>query len=285
MIRPSADSASAVRMRPCSAIIVVSAVVVCLMFMPPAIRADDRPINAAQAEFLRRFDRISAAGYVPTGRPGDTGVGYTLETLLGVPENNDPGGDFLGIEVKAWRMTDGRNDRQRPMNLFLREPVWIDGLTAAERVRRRGYIDEQGRAAWYQTVSCRENTHGLRLSCDDRAGCLLLLDDADAVGFWTYDVLARRLAEKHRCAVFVGARSRGRGRGEAFHYRTVDWCEKPSVTRLLDLVDQGDIVVELRMHAVSDTRVRNHGTAFRVRRHRLTDLYESVVRLRPAAGQ
>ncbi len=85
----------------------------------------ERDSSAVVRKFLHRFDAITALGFVPTRRAGDTGVGHTLESLLGLSENNDPGGDFLGMEVKAWRLGAHGTNRRRPMNLFLKEPQWL----------------------------------------------------------------------------------------------------------------------------------------------------------------
>ncbi len=130
-------------------------------------------------------------------------------------------------------------------------------------------------------MTCRENSEGLCLQRDDRGRLLLLLDEADAIACWPYDVLAQRLAEKHEQAVYVGAATQGDGRSERFHYRTVEYCQHPSVERLLGILEQGDIIVELRMHVGSNRRARNHGTAFRIRKDRIQDLYETRQTLRP----
>jgi hypothetical protein len=39
-------------------------------------------------EFQRRIAQIKGMGYVQSHRKGDTGVGKTLEDLLGITENN-----------------------------------------------------------------------------------------------------------------------------------------------------------------------------------------------------
>ncbi len=237
--------------------------------------------SAVVQEFLNRFDAITEQGFVPTLRAGDTGVGHTLEALLGLTENNDPGGDFHGMEVKAWRIAAQGTNLRRPMNLFLKEPQWLDRDSVASRIERFGYLDKNNRPAWYQSVTCRENSEGLCLQRDDDHAVLLLLDEADAIACWPYDVLAQRLAEKHKQAVYVGATTQGRGRSERFHYRSVVYCQHPSIDRFLHIVEQGDVIVELRMHVGSNGRARNHGTAFRIRKHRIQHLYASRQTLRP----
>jgi hypothetical protein len=67
-----------------------------------------RPVDASEFEvdptlatLLDKFDGIRNRGWIPTLRLGDTGIGYTFETLLGIRENNDQIADFKGIEIKC----------------------------------------------------------------------------------------------------------------------------------------------------------------------------------------
>ena len=46
------------------------------------------------ADFTREYQRIVAMGWIRTHRAGPTGVGKTLEDLLGIAENNIDAPDF-----------------------------------------------------------------------------------------------------------------------------------------------------------------------------------------------
>ncbi|MDR1941848.1 MAG: MvaI/BcnI family restriction endonuclease [Endomicrobium sp.] len=54
-------------------------------------------------EFKKKFKEIRDMGFVRTKRSGSTGIGYTLETFLGITENNDAKPDIAGAELKAHR--------------------------------------------------------------------------------------------------------------------------------------------------------------------------------------
>ncbi|MBF0227912.1 MAG: hypothetical protein HQK76_20910 [Desulfobacterales bacterium] len=54
-------------------------------------------------EFIKRFDRLKAEGFIPSTRKGATGIGHTLETYLGITENNIALPDIHEIELKAHR--------------------------------------------------------------------------------------------------------------------------------------------------------------------------------------
>jgi len=42
-----------------------------------------------QLDIKTELQKISERGYIPTLRPGDTGIGKSLESLLSIPENNN----------------------------------------------------------------------------------------------------------------------------------------------------------------------------------------------------
>ncbi|MDF1812250.1 MAG: MvaI/BcnI family restriction endonuclease [Verrucomicrobiales bacterium] len=231
--------------------------------------------------FLEKFDQLSARGFVPTLRSGSTGIGYTLETLLEIEENNSPLGDFMGMELKAHREEDFDAGGNKKMNLFLKEPVWIDDLKHSERIQKYGYVDDNGRTALYSTVQIKENSHGFRFRIDPVGQRVFIQFRGEDVGFWTFKVLEDRLREKHSEAVFIAARTRGTGKNEEFHYYGVQWCRDPSIGAFINLIRAGDVVLELRMHIKESGSARNHGSAFRIRQSRIPGLYQATTRLRP----
>lgn len=248
-------------------------------------RLPPTPSQAAQSDavsaFLESFDRIAARGWVPTLRAGSTGVGYTLETLLGIKENNSPGGDFRGMELKAYRDDDMQMGDTEKMNLFLKEPKWTDGLNHAERIRQFGYVDDNGRRAMYSTVQIRPNSHGLGFRIDHESERLYMQFESRDVAYWAFSILAKRLNEKHSEVAFVAAHARGSGKAEEFRFYGVTWCCDPSIADFVELIDAGDVVLELRMHITPGGSVRNHGSAFRIRQNRIPALYAETIQYRP----
>ena len=236
--------------------------------------------STALRSFLGGFDGITAKQFVPTLRSGSTGIGYTFETLLDIPENNSPTGDFLGMEIKTHRGRDLDSLSTKKMNLFLKEPVWIDGLTHRERIPKYGYVDDNGRVALYSTVTSRQNSHGLKLIVNRDSGSLDLQFRSARVAYWTRETLESRLQEKLTETVFIGAATRGRGRDEEFHYQTVLYCEQPSVDAFLQLVASRDVMLEMRMHVRENGSARNHGSAFRIRLDQLPRLFGRTVLMR-----
>jgi hypothetical protein len=54
-------------------------------------------------EFRERFAEIKDRGFIRSTRRGPTGVGHTLETLLGLEEDNIPMPDLGEVELKGHR--------------------------------------------------------------------------------------------------------------------------------------------------------------------------------------
>lgn len=55
-------------------------------------------------DFVKEYTKIKELGWVKTHRSGPTGIGKTLEDLLGIPENNLDQPDFGDYELKSCRI-------------------------------------------------------------------------------------------------------------------------------------------------------------------------------------
>lgn len=74
-------------------------------------------------EFIIRFKKIKEMGWVKTHRSGTTGIGKTLEDLLGVKENNIQGPDFGIYELKSKRI-----NAQSMLTLITKSPILAPAL-------------------------------------------------------------------------------------------------------------------------------------------------------------
>lgn len=55
-------------------------------------------------DVIKSLEVVKNLGWVKTLRSGSTGIGYTLETLLEIAENNLQQPDLMGFELKASRL-------------------------------------------------------------------------------------------------------------------------------------------------------------------------------------
>lgn len=231
--------------------------------------------NEAVPLLLREFDQVKETGYIKTLRSGSTGVGYTFETLLGIEENNHSGPDFMGIELKCFRMKDSQPDEKK--NLFLKEPEWIDNSkNMNERLHKYGYFDKENqRQALFSTATCTQNSHGLKLSVDEENEWVFLDYYDEHIARYDFETIKGRLDEKLTEAAFIGAKKRGVGVNEEFYYQTLTYYTSPSVREFISLIKSGHVKLEIRMR-----EGKNYGTCFRIMESKLPELYARAERLR-----
>jgi hypothetical protein len=236
----------------------------------------DEPLN----DLLDRFDEISARGWIDSLREGDTGIGYTFESLMGIEENNDRRADYKGIEIKC-KQVRGAGGRGGKINLFQQAPAWENPLTAFERLRLIGQPDERGRYACHSQVTTTANNLGLWLSPEATPEQVDILKGDARFGYWLHTVLAERLREKHSRAVFVKAEVRKLAGRQRFHYQELVYCERPSIQRFNDLILGRRVVFEFLMSEKEGGKVRNHGYPWRLTSDEyLSDLFSLRVKLR-----
>ena len=87
-------------------------------------------------DFKNEMDKISEKGWIKTHRSGSTGIGKTLEDLLGIQENNASEPDFGVYELKASRSNDSSM-----LTLFTKspQPRKVNG----KLLENYGYYSEQ----------------------------------------------------------------------------------------------------------------------------------------------
>lgn len=236
------------------------------------------PSDAAD-ELLALLQGIARQGFVPTLRSGDTGVGYTLETMLGIEANSYQAPDFKGIEIKAKRSRIGTAINRS--TLFSKVPNWTLSPVgnALGLLNRRGYFDADGRRSLYHTIRATgPNSLGLALEIDAEmdwlkqvyhdAGTNSVVHDTT----WEMPVLKRDLAAKHAETFWVRAVCCGRGDDEHFHYVEVQHTRGALVANLPTLIDAGVITLDYALH-LQETRVRDHGYLFKIHPDNLGALF------------
>ena len=95
-----------------------------------------------EIDIKEKLKEIKEKGFIKSLRKDNTGIGYTLETLLGIKENNIGEPDFtyngLKVELKAQRKKAGSR-----VTLSTKSPVW-DPLRDREIINKLGYTDILG---------------------------------------------------------------------------------------------------------------------------------------------
>lgn len=233
--------------------------------------------NPAVSELLDKLREVCARGFIKTLRPGATGIGMTLETVLGIAANSSQFPDFKGIEIKAKR--GGKGDSRT--TLFSQVPDWSLSPVGSSMglLQRRGYTRD-GRLQLYHELDARQpNSIGLFLLVDEARDWLKQSQLDKVTGSTTHDVtwqmqkLRDRLAQKHRETFWVHARCQGKGANEEFEYHTVEHTKGPKVRNLEALIEAGVISLDYTLSQLSATRARDHGYLFKIHSSNLGALF------------
>ncbi|MDR0725512.1 MAG: MvaI/BcnI family restriction endonuclease [Prevotellaceae bacterium] len=219
-------------------------------------------------EFTEKFKEIKAKGFVPTMRKGPTGIGYTLETLLGISENNEAHPDVEGAELKAHRTKDNNL-----ITLFtFNNKVWK--MSPLEAVKKYGSLDKYGRQGLYYTMSLTPNSAGLFLDVQKTEISVRHIS-GDVIATWQLQTLADRFMQKLPALLFVSTFTEERAGIEYFHYYRAQLMKGSSPELLAEQFRAENVLVDLRLHDKS-TIARNHGTGFRTYEDKLPLLFNDI---------
>lgn len=210
--------------------------------------------NSVSDELLGLIkDRMS--NWTQTERFADTGVGRTIETLLGISMNADKTPDYKGIELKSHR------EASKVRNtLFTQTPEWtISRLKSGkEIVNEYGYIPSgYNSKTMHVTLSTsKPNPQGLGLMLMPQKGILeadeFLLEPTGEgcypkvkdVAAWRLMKLHERLLVKHRETFWIDAETKKENGKEYFRCTEILHTKNPILSQFDVLLEQGLITVD-----------------------------------------
>ncbi|MBC8485198.1 MAG: hypothetical protein H8D45_04050 [Bacteroidetes bacterium] len=221
----------------------------------------------------KTIENIKLKGFVPTQRKGPTGVGYTLEKLIGLNENNIILPDFGAIELKAMR----ENSINLITMLTFNRGVWQ--FSQVDIINKFGYLDvKRQRQALYSSVINIPNNQGLYTAIDDQY--LYLKHNSDVViGIWDINHIRERLIDKIQTVLLVKAIVDYKEGKEHFLYHEASIVTGCDNNGFFSLINTGKVILDLRMHIKDSGSARNHGTGFRIYEKHLEELYLNKTRL------
>jgi len=223
------------------------------------------------ADFAEKFRKIREMGYVPSLRNGPTGIGFTLETLLGIDENNDTLPDIEGAELKAHRANSANL-----ITLFtFNNKAWK--MPPLEAVKKFGSLDKNGRQGLYYTMSLKPNSAGLFLLVENDSISIRHISGTIVVE-WLLEALVNRFIQKIPSLIFVTAFTELRDDKEYFHFQRAQLMKDITPELLRNQFESENILVDLRLHD-KGTMARNHGTGFRAYEDKLPQLFRLVLDL------
>lgn len=222
-----------------------------------------------EEELIDRLKEICSRGFIPSIKSGDTGVGMTLENLVGVDPNSYKGPDWNGIELKAHRIGQIRG-RQ---TLFGEKPCWdISRYNASGLLDKFGYIDAKKRVALYTTIyGDHWNPQGFKLLGDSENDVMQssYMDPVSGefipdAAVWRMEDVRKHLRTKHARTFWIGAETRKVNHHEEFQFVNVSITQGPDYMRMEKLIAEGLVTVDLTLTYKPN---KNDPTKFRPRDH------------------
>jgi len=222
-------------------------------------------------DFIGEFEKVKAMGWIQTHRIGPTGIGKTLEDLLGIPENNLDEPDFGDYELKSCRI-----DSNSMLTMFTRAP---EPRRANTYLRMKyGYSSnayDNDEKVLHSTLSADRFTpvadtgHKLKISCA-ADGIYIECEDGVENIFWSREALRACFEKKYKNKfVYAKALSRGEGANEEFKFIEAYEVSGFDYDAFISLLEEGKIYVDLRIgqyhHGRNKGKTHDHGTGFRIK--------------------
>ena len=237
-------------------------------------------------EFITRFQAVRNLGWVRSHRANNTGIGKTLEDLMGIDENNIEGPDLGNVEIKSQRALTSSK-----LTLFTKKPT---GPNGANTVLRDKYGKQnpthpdlmQIHASMFNYWNSTFDRWGMRLRPNDDDERIYLqikdlgTDEVESFTCWyDYDVIRQVIAKKLKILAFVSADSRTVEGWEQFRFTQCKLFHGGSFERFLGLMNRGKIQYDIRIGSYktpgkSYGKVHDHGSGFRIARGHMPDLFD-----------
>lgn len=212
-------------------------------------------VKTSVSDELLGLIRDSMTDWMPAEILADTGIGRTVETILGIEMNASQAPDYKGIELKSHR------EASRVRNtLFTQSPEWAISKLKSGRaiVDKYGYIPVgyNHKTLHVTLYANRPNPQGLglliqpqidRLEADEFStvplenGAFRKIDDVAA---WTLTKLHERLLTKHRETFWIDVETMVDNGREYFRCTEILHTKNPIPSQFDVLLDQGLISVD-----------------------------------------
>ncbi len=210
-------------------------------------------------ELLQKF-RLDAGVWHASEVTADTGIGRTIETLLGIEMNSSKLADYKGIEIKSHR-----EKRKTQKNvLFTQTPDWNLSRfkSGIQIVNKYGYPFSADWLTLQNTLSCdKPNSQNMQLNVDQIKALLEMKYISDQrnedIAVWRLVKLHERLATKHHETFWVEVKNQIVDNKEYFCYSFIEHTKNPILSQFDILLEQSLITLDIMLH-----RPDKHGDTY-----------------------
>lgn len=214
------------------------------------------------AELKRRLQLLKRRGFVSSLRSHNTGVGHTLERLLGLTENNISLPDLGKLELKSQR-----RESVSLITLFTKKP---DDVLNSGLLEKFGYPrPKDGLRVLHQTIITR-HTNKQNFKLKDTGNKLVILKNREYVFSYSKDRLRKLFDKKFgKGVLLVLAISQKDAHGkESFHYQEAYILKEGNFQKFIK-----NLFYDIRIGRYPNGKPHDHGSAFRLRKTDLPNVF------------
>ena len=220
-------------------------------------------------EVKNKLKEVNTIGWISSNRVHDTGIGKTLEDLMGLEENNIALPDFGRMELKSQRAKTGSM-----ITLFTKKP---EGITNAEIRNKYGYPDRHfpNVKCLRQTLNKGKNGKGFCLFVDDKDGKVYLKKGNKKLGYYEISFVKEKAIEKiGNGLILVLAENKKEGGKEFFRFSEAYLLKDIDIENLIQY-SKYDIRRGVYVSGKLLGKPHDHGSAFRIFKRDLLKLFRT----------
>ena len=228
-------------------------------------------------ELTMKLLEIKNKGLIQTHRSHDTGIGKTLEDLLGIQENNIQLPDIGDIELKSKRI-----NSQSMLTLATKSP--LPRSVNKYLFLKYKYKDDDGSYCLHSTVyGSSYNRQGFKVVFQDNN--IVLLNRENIRAYWPITIFGDILKSKSNKIVLVFAKTVGK-RGtikEYFHFTEAYLLSNLNINKFRLAIEQNKLKIDIRIGSfksgINMGKYHDHGTGFRINKRDFLYIYDNFEQL------
>lgn len=224
-----------------------------------------------------QLEKIKALGFVKTHRAHDTGIGKTLEDLLGIKENNLRLPDVGNVELKAKRIDSGS---MLTVATKSPEPKGINKVL----FEKYKYLDKEGKYNLHSTVcGSRKNLQSFRIDFEDEK--LVLKNKSKIEAYWPISIFDDVLKVKSDKILLAFAETKGerKTKNEKFHFTEAYLLSNLNINKFKSAVESDKLKIDIRIGVYrsgkNKGKYHDHGTGFRINKRDFLHLFDNFTQI------
>lgn len=229
--------------------------------------------NSISEELLAKLKNLAKSPFKAL-RTGDTAIGYTIESMLGIKANSSKKPDYKGIELKT-----GRGVKTRT-TLFAQVADWSISpcKRSAEILNKYGYERGEDFKLYCTLSTQKENSQGLSFIYEQTKDELQEWHNkSELVAIWPGSLLRKRLKEKHAETFWIQAKSEVIDGVEYFQLISVTHTRSPIMSQFMPLIQSGVITMDHLIKKNAKGRVSEKGPLFKMNKSDLELLFPEPI--------